>query len=174
MAVPLRDVVAHLDTTLDIAAFRDYGPNGLQVEGAADVSTVVTGVSANAALLERAAELNADLVVVHHGLLWGGAAPITGPLARRLRILLERNISLAAYHLPLDKHPRLGNNAGLADAIGLSAQRDGFGDVRGHALGLAASYPESLSRDDAIARIGAAVSRGAPPFVFPHGPARVR
>jgi dinuclear metal center YbgI/SA1388 family protein len=175
MPVPLRDVVSFLDTSLEITRFRDYGPNGLQVEGRAEVATVVTGVSASAELLEKARDLGADLVVVHHGLLWGGAlAPITGPLARRLRLLLGNDMSLAAYHLPLDKHPRLGNNAGLADALGLGADRDGFGDVRGHALGLAASWPGPVPRAEAIERIAAAVSRGGPPFVFGHGPAEVR
>jgi dinuclear metal center YbgI/SA1388 family protein len=174
MGVPLRDIVSHLDTTLEIGRFRDYGPNGLQVEGAPDVTTVVTGVSANAELLDRAVELGAHLVVVHHGLLWGGTAPITGPLARRLKRLLANDISLAAYHLPLDKHPRLGNNAGLADAIGLGADRSAFGDVRGIALGLAGVYEQPLQRDRAIARIGEALGSGAPRFVFAHGPGVVR
>jgi dinuclear metal center YbgI/SA1388 family protein len=174
MAVPLREVVAHLDSTLEIGRFRDYGPNGLQVEGRAEVTTVVTGVSASLELLERARDLSADLVVVHHGLLWGATGPITGPLARRLRLLLASETSLAAYHLPLDKHERVGNNAGLADAIGLGAERSGFGDVRGHALGLAAAWPAPIGRDEAIARIGAAVGGGPPRFVFPYGPARVQ
>jgi dinuclear metal center YbgI/SA1388 family protein len=174
MSVSLREVVAHLDTALEIGRFRDYGTNGLQVEGRAEVATVVTGVSASAELLEKARDLGADLVVVHHGLLWGQTGPITGPMARRLRILLGAEMSLAAYHLPLDKHDRLGNNAGLADALGLGAERSGFGDVRGHALGLAGSWPEALDRDLAIARIGAAVAGGPPRFVFPHGPTRVQ
>jgi dinuclear metal center YbgI/SA1388 family protein len=174
MSVSLREVVAHLDTALEIGRFRDYGTNGLQVEGRAEVATVVTGVSASAELLEKARDLGADLVVVHHGLLWGQTGPITGPMARRLRILLGAEMSLAAYHLPLDKHDRLGNNAGLADALGLGADRSGFGDVRGHALGLAGSWPAPLDRDLAIARIGAAVAGGPPRFVFPHGPARVQ
>lgn len=172
MAVPLREVVGHLDATLEIDRFRDYAPNGLQVEGAAEVECVVTGVSASAELIGQAIERRADLVVVHHGLIWGGGlSRIAGPLARRLRLLLGNEVSLAAYHLPLDKHPRLGNNAGLCDAIGLGAQREPFGDVRGTALGVAAAWPSPLSRDDAIARIASGV--GKPPFVFPHGPAAV-
>jgi len=175
MPVHLRDVVSFLDTTLESARFRDWGPNGLQVEGAPEVDTIVTGVSASAALLERAVELGADLVVVHHGLLWGsGASAIVGPLARRLKILLSHDISLAAYHLPLDKHPRLGNNVGLADAIGLGLARDWFGDVRGVALGLAGSWPAPVTRAEAIGRIASGVCGGAPRFVFPHGPDVVR
>ena len=177
MPVHLRDVVAHLDTTLEIDRFRDYGPNGLQVEGAPEVDTVVTGVSANQALFDRAIELGADLIVVHHGLIWGGGlSSVVGPTARRLKQLLAHDVSLAAYHLPLDKHARLGNNTGLADAMGLTlAGRAGFGDVRGVALGLSGTWPEPLSRDDAIARVTAGVlGQRTAPFVFPFGPPQVR
>jgi dinuclear metal center YbgI/SA1388 family protein len=173
MPVQLREVVGYLDATLEIERFRDFAPNGLQVEGTSEVECVVTGVSASAELIGRAVERRADLVVVHHGLVWGGGLTrIAGPLARRLRLLLGNEVSLAAYHLPLDKHPRLGNNAGLCDALGLGAAREAFGDVRGTALGVAAAWPQPVTREDAIARIAAGV--GAPPFVFPHGPAVVR
>ncbi|HEY0482309.1 MAG TPA: Nif3-like dinuclear metal center hexameric protein [Kofleriaceae bacterium] len=173
MPVQLREVIGYLDATLEIERFRDYAPNGLQVEGTAEVECVVTGVSASAELIGRAVERRADLIVVHHGLIWGaGLTRIAGPLARRLRLLLGNEVSLAAYHLPLDKHARLGNNAGLCDALGLGATREAFGDVRGTPLGLAGTWPVPLSREDAIARIAAGVGR--PPFVFPHGPAVVR
>jgi dinuclear metal center YbgI/SA1388 family protein len=174
--VHLRDVVGFLDTTLEIDRFRDYAPNGLQVEGAHEVHTVVTGVSASAALIQKAVELNADLVIVHHGLIWGGGLTrITGPTAHRLELLLGNKISLAAYHLPLDKHARLGNNVGLCDALGLPLARDAFGDVKGVALGLAGGWKEPVSRAEAIARIGTGVCHGQPPrFVFPHGPDVVR
>ena len=173
MPVHLRDVVGYLDTTLEIDRFRDYAPNGLQVEGAVEVDNIVTGVSASAELIGAAIERRADLIVVHHGLIWGGGLNrIAGPLARRLRLLLGNEVSLAAYHLPLDKHARLGNNAGLCDALGLDAGREPFGDVRGTLLGVAAVWPRPVSRDDAVARIAEAV--GKPPFVFPHGPAEVR
>jgi dinuclear metal center YbgI/SA1388 family protein len=176
MPFRLREVVSFLDETLEISRFKDYGTNGLQVEGAAEVDTVVTGVSASLALLERANELSADLVVVHHGLFWGGGlSSITGAMAPRIKALLANDMSLAAYHLPLDKHARLGNNVGIADAIGLAAARDAFGDVRGVALGLAGSWPQPLTRDEAIARVANGVCDGATPrFVFAHGPAVVR
>ena len=173
MPVPLREVVGYLDATLEIDRFSDYAPNGLQVEGSHEVECVITGVSASAELIGRAVERRADLVVVHHGLVWGaGLTRIAGPLARRLRLLLGNEVSLAAYHLPLDKHPRLGNNAGLCDALGLGAEREPFGDVRGTLLGLAATWATPVSRDDAIAQIAAGV--GKPPFVFPYGPPVVR
>ena len=176
MPVHLREVIGYLDTTLEIDRFRDYAPNGLQVEGAMEVDTVVTGVSASAELIARAVELGADLIVVHHGLIWGsGLSKIAGPLARRLQLLLGNDVSLAAYHLPLDKHARLGNNAGLCDALGLGPAREPFGDVRGIPLGLAGAWAAPLSREDALARIATGVCRGEPPrFVFPHGPATVR
>lgn len=176
MPFHLRDVVGYLDQTLEIDRFRDYAPNGLQVEGAFEVERVVTGVSASAELIGRAIELHADLIVVHHGLIWGGGiSKISGPTARRLKLLLGNDVSLAAYHLPLDKHARLGNNTGLADALALGHQREAFGDVRGIPLGLAAAWPQPLTRDDAIQRIAGGVLRGKTlPFVFPYGPTTVR
>lgn len=169
----LRELVAHLDTTLAIDRFRDFAPNGLQVEGAAEVRRVVTGVSASAQLIEAAIARRAELIVVHHGLIWGGGITrVAGPLARRLGLLLANHISLAAYHLPLDKHDRLGNNAGLCDALGLDPARDAFGDIRGTLLGVSGAWPQPVPREAAIARVAAAV--GKPPFVFPHGPAEVR
>jgi dinuclear metal center YbgI/SA1388 family protein len=176
MTVHLRDVFAFLDATLEADRFKDYAPNGLQVEGAPEVDTVVCGVSANAALIDRAIELGADLVVVHHGLIWGGGiARVTGALAKRLASLLGNGISLAAYHLPLDKHARLGNNVGIADAIGLGLQREWFGDVKGVALGLAGSWTAPVTRAEAIARItGGICGQRQAPFVFPFGPELVR
>lgn len=176
MPVHLREVVGYLDQTLEVGRFKDYAPNGLQVEGAFEVQTVVTGVSASAELIQRAIDKNADLIVVHHGMIWGGGlAKIAGPVAQRLRLLLANGVSLAAYHLPLDKHARLGNNTGLADAIALGPDREAFGDVRGTALGLAGSWPQPLTRESALDRIAGGVLHGqAPRFVFPHGPAVVR
>jgi dinuclear metal center YbgI/SA1388 family protein len=176
MTVRLAEVIAFLDATLEIDRFRDYGPNGLQVEGSLEVDRVITGVSANAALFSAAVAERADLIVVHHGLIWGaGVDRITGATARRLGTLLQHKISLAGYHLPLDKHARLGNNVGLADALGLCAEREWFGDVRGCALGLAGAWPSPLSRADAVARVGSTVLGGAAPaFVFAQGPEVVR
>jgi len=175
MTVRLRDVVAFLDTTLEIGGFRDYGPNGLQVEGSQEVDVVVTGVSASMELFEHAAEADADRGVVHHGLIWrDGLGRVTGPTARRLGFLLGHGISLAAYHLPLDAHPRLGNNVGLADALALGPTRSTFGDLRGHELGLTGVWSTAVDRSEAVARVSAGVLGGAEPqFVFPYGPATV-
>jgi dinuclear metal center YbgI/SA1388 family protein len=176
MPVHLREVIGYLDTTLEIDRFKDYAPNGLQVEGALEVERIVTGVSASAELIGRAVEVGADLIVVHHGLVWGsGLAKIAGPLARRLKLLLGNDVSLAAYHLPLDKHARLGNNVGLCDALGLGATREAFGDVRGSALGLAGTWSPPQAKQAALDRIAASVCRGEQPrFVFPYGPEQIR
>ena len=115
-----RDVIEkHIAATLDINRFRDYCPNGLQVEGRSLVRRVVSGVTANLALLEAAAAMNADMVLVHHGYFWRGEDPrVIGHRQRRLKLLLEQGINLFAYHLPLDAHPELGNNAQLAKVLG--------------------------------------------------------
>src|SRR3954454_1812216 len=99
-------ILAHLDELLDAGAFDDYGPNGLQVPGAAEVTTVVTGVSAGLELVERATGEGAELALVHHGLFWGGQPQaLTPTMAGRLKALLSDGVNLAAYHLPLDAHP---------------------------------------------------------------------
>ncbi len=108
----------HLADTLDINRFRDYCPNGLQVEGREQVQTIVTGVTASMALLEAALDAQADMVLVHHGYFWRGEDPrVVGPRQRRLKLLLAHGINLFAYHLPLDAHPELGNNAQLARVL---------------------------------------------------------
>lgn len=117
-----RDELArHMAMTLDINRFRDYCPNGLQVEGREEIRTVVTGVTASMALLEAALEAGADMVLVHHGYFWRGEDPrVVGPRQRRLKLLLSHGINLFAYHLPLDAHPELGNNAQLARRLQFS------------------------------------------------------
>lgn len=108
-----------LDTLLDAGRFRDYCPNGLQVEGRAEVRRVVSGVTASLALIERAVDSGADAILVHHGLFWkGDDMRVVGPKKRRLELLLKHEINLFAYHLPLDAHPELGNNAQLAKQLG--------------------------------------------------------
>lgn len=110
----------YLEQTLDITRFRDYCPNGLQVEGKAEIRTLVTGVSASLALLEAAIEADADAILVHHGYFWRGEdARLTGPKRTRIKALLTHDINLFAYHLPLDMHAQLGNNAQLARELSL-------------------------------------------------------
>jgi dinuclear metal center YbgI/SA1388 family protein len=108
---------------LDTSRFRDYCPNGLQVEGRAEVCKIVTGVTASLALLQSAVEEGADAVLVHHGYFWKGEeAPIVGVKYRRIKLLLDHGISLFAFHLPLDAHPELGNNAQLGRRLGFEVE----------------------------------------------------
>ena len=109
----------YLDNLLEVGRFRDYCPNGLQVEGRAEIRRVVCGVTASQALLDAAVAREADAVLVHHGYFWRGEdGVITGLRRKRLGTLLSRDINLFAYHLPLDAHPELGNNAQLARLMG--------------------------------------------------------
>jgi dinuclear metal center YbgI/SA1388 family protein len=118
----LRDELArHLDQLLDASRVKDYCPNGLQVEGRAEIASLVTGVTASAALIEAAAAAGADALLVHHGYFWRGEDPrLIGARKRRIELLLAAGINLFAYHVPLDLHPELGNNAQLAARLGLA------------------------------------------------------
>jgi dinuclear metal center YbgI/SA1388 family protein len=161
-------ILAHLDELLDAPAFQDYGPNGLQVPGAAEVTTVVTGVSAGLELFERARAEAAELVLVHHGLFWSGQPQaLTPTMARRLKTLLTDDTSLVAYHLPLDAHPRLGNNALLADALGVT-DRAPLGMTKGRAIGLHGRFAGGIAPAELVARVRAAT--GSEPLVFADGP----
>ncbi|MDO5531287.1 Nif3-like dinuclear metal center hexameric protein [Sutterella sp.] len=118
-----RDLIAYLDELLVPGEFKDYAPNGLQVEGRGEVNRIVLGVSASLGLIEAARERRADAVLVHHGWFWRGEdARITGVKGRRVRTLIESEMNLIAYHLPLDAHAEVGNNAELARVLGLSIE----------------------------------------------------
>jgi dinuclear metal center YbgI/SA1388 family protein len=111
-----------LDEELNSAAFNDYCPNGLQVEGSAVISRLVSGVTASQALIDRAVVLEADAILVHHGYFWRGEDPrLVGMKGRRISALIRANINLFAYHLPLDNHATLGNNAGLGRALNFAS-----------------------------------------------------
>lgn len=166
-------ILAHLDEVLDASSFADYGPNGLQVPGARQVTTVATGVSAGLELFERAAAEGAEMVLVHHGLFWGGQAEaLTPTMAGRLKALLVNDMSLAAYHLPLDAHAWLGNNALLADALGVT-DRAPLGEAKGRAVGLWGSLGrDGLAPAELVERVRAAT--GQDPLVFAEGPDPVK
>jgi len=119
----LQELVAYINKLLNIDAFDDYCPNGLQVEGRASVSRLVSGVTASQALIEAALERDADAVLVHHGYFWRGEDPcISGMKRKRLHALLNADLGLLAYHLPLDAHPELGNNAQLARLLDITVK----------------------------------------------------
>ncbi|MCB1775753.1 MAG: Nif3-like dinuclear metal center hexameric protein [Gammaproteobacteria bacterium] len=116
----LNEIVEFCNAELDIGAFDDYCPNGLQVEGRAEVGRVVSGVTASQTLLDAAVTAGADIVLVHHGYFWRNEpAPLVGIKGRRIRTLIGAGMSLLAYHLPLDAHQELGNNRQLGDRLGL-------------------------------------------------------
>jgi dinuclear metal center YbgI/SA1388 family protein len=166
------EILGFCDDLLDVGAFEDYGPNGLQVPGAAEVSKVATGVSANLELLTRAVDSGAELVMTHHGLLWGSeVSPLSVPMAARLRALLCGDVSLAAYHLPLDAHPEIGNNALLRDALGLEADERPFGEAKGSAVGVIGRAGDPIEVGELRSRLAEAV--GQEPLVFDAGPERI-
>jgi dinuclear metal center YbgI/SA1388 family protein len=148
------ELLALLNHLLQPDSFRDVAENGLQVSGADHIETVVCGVSANRQLIEHAIAENAQAIFVHHGLVWGGGIrSITGWLHERLRLLLQHNISLFAYHLPLDAHLTLGNNVGLANALGIQAGLAPFGMYKGQAIGLRGSFETPITHADLLARV---------------------
>lgn len=173
MPARLEDVVQELDRLLEPARFADYGPNGLQVPGCEEVATIATGVSAQLELFERARIEGAELVLVHHGIFWGaGPGPIDHSLARRLRVLFAADISLLAYHLPLDAHPEVGNNVLLAGALGAKRLAP-FALHRGEPIGCLAQFPgDGLPISELLARVQRVTARQ--PLVFDSGPPLVR
>ncbi len=191
MPAATSDILAELDRLLEPERFDDYGPNGLQVPGAAEVTTVATGVSAHLELFERAAAAQAQLLLVHHGIFWGSnVGPIDAQLKRRLKALFDADLALAAYHLPLDAHPKLGNNALIARAlgarkiepfalhhgepIGFVATLDGSEIDAGHDSIAAAETGDSagVAATDLFTRVRAITARE--PLVFDAGPSLVR
>lgn len=145
---------------LNIATFNDYCPNGLQVQGRREIKTLVTGVTACQALLDRAIELNADAVMVHHGYFWKGeASSVTGMKYQRLSALLKNDVNLFAYHLPLDAHPELGNNAQLGRLLGFVPEE---AETRCDPLvwfGAASAQNEAVSAKEIEKRIESALGR---------------
>ena len=166
------ELIAFLDDLLDSPARADYGPNGLQVPGAEEVDLLVTGVSAHRELFERAAAAGAQLVLCHHGIFWGDTAgPVTEQLKARLKLLFDNDMSLAAYHLPLDAHPEVGNNALICQGLGLEREA-AFGQAKGAPIGWIGAAPEPLSLAELVERSTALF--GSAPLVFDSGPAEIR
>ena len=116
----LADIIQWCDSTLKSHEFKDYAPNGLQIEGKTEVNKIVCAVTASQTAIDAAIAQGADLLLVHHGYFWKGEAyPITGMRGKRIKSLIQHDISLVGYHLPLDSHPTLGNNAAIADLLEL-------------------------------------------------------
>jgi len=165
-------IVRYLDETLEADQYRDHLPLGLQVPGAAEVTHVCTAVSASLDVFERAAADGAQMLIVHHGLFWDGSPRRIGMLERRrLETLFRHDLSLVAYHLPLDGHAELGNNAVLAGLLGLEDVQ-AFGDYRGRLLGRYGTLAEPQPSAQLAAGLGAAL--GSRPLVFSGGSEPVR
>jgi dinuclear metal center YbgI/SA1388 family protein len=129
-AVQRDDLLVYLSDLLQVPKIKDYCPNGLQVQGSPEIKKIVSGVTASRALIEAAIDEKADAILVHHGWFWKNDDPvIVGQLHSRLKLLMEHNINLLAYHLPLDMHPKLGNNAQLAKLMGWTGKPDPVGGL---------------------------------------------
>ncbi|WFB47482.1 Nif3-like dinuclear metal center hexameric protein [Vibrio coralliilyticus] len=147
-----------LNEKLSPQLIKDYAPNGLQVEGKTDIKRVVTGVTASQALINKAVELKADALLVHHGYFWKGEAePIRGMKGNRIRTLIKNDINLFGYHLPLDIHPELGNNAELARLLEIDVE----GGLEGHPQSVAmfGRLEQPMTGEDFSAKIEKVLSR---------------
>src|SRR4051794_29704407 len=165
-------IIAEVDRHLASSTFSDFGPNGLQVPGPEEIRSIATAVSANARTIDAAADAGADLLLVHHGLFWEGMPRhIDATMYRRLKPLFDRPMALAAYHLPLDAHLEIGNNALLADGIRATG-KEPFGDHKGSPIGVAARFDQPITAEDLITRVRA--TTGQDPLAFGFGPEEIR
>ena len=167
-AVTRHALLSACNDLLQPARFKDYGPNGLQVEGSDSIGHLVSGVTASRALIEAAIEAKADAIFVHHGLFWRGQdGTVTGWMKQRLQLLLAHNINVLAYHLPLDAHPELGNNAQLGKRLGLEVQgvfgeqdlglwgERADGQTFANAQALSAAVTDTLGREPVVVQMPA-------------------
>lgn len=169
--VGLAELTDFCDRLLGAHQGADYGPNGLQVEGKSEVAHLVTAVSAHMDSFTQAIELGADAMLVHHGILWNhDPRTVVGPRKRRLQYLLDHGLSVLGYHLPLDRHPEVGNAAALVKRLGCVV--DGpFGDYKGQPLGVSAVVPD-WSPDELKAALHRVV--GDPLTAYMSGPETIR
>ena len=157
------EILDYAAELLDLAAFADYGPQGMQVVGAEEVTKIACAVSSSLELFQRAAEADAQLVLVHHGLLWENEPrTIDLRMRRRLEALFAGDLTLAAYHLALDAHPEIGNNALLARELGVTVESP-F-----QAIGVGGSLPEPVPLESFLRRVREAIA--PEPLVFAEGP----
>ena len=157
-------LLQEIEQFLNVNAISDYCPNGLQVEGKAQIKRIVSGVTASQALIDAAIELQADAILVHHGYFWKGEDQrIVGMKQRRIKALLAHDINLLAYHLPLDVHPEVGNNVQLAQRLGLTVTGS-LEPGNPRSVGLIGTLDTPLSAKDFAARIESVLSRA--PLVF--------
>jgi len=159
MSENLKTIVNYLDKYLEIGKIKDYCPNGLQVEGRPEIQKVLGGVTASQALIDEAVRQGVDAVLVHHGFFWKGErAEITGIKRNRLKALLENDISLLAYHLPLDVHPEVGNNIQLAKQLNIAITGP-LEPLASKSIGLVGELPAAVSASEFQAFVSRVLNR---------------
>lgn len=167
------DIVRFLDDYLQVAGFRDYCPNGMQVIGRPAVERVALGVSANLECFRLAAEGKADMLITHHGLFWENMPLSVGAMMKgRLKLLFEHDITLLGYHLPLDAHPTLGNNALWLKELGFELEGVTLGIARGRPIGAVGNASKRQTLRDLVEKVSQLA--GAAPRVYAYGPQTVR
>lgn len=169
MGIKREELEKYLNQLLKVDEFDDLGPNGLQVEGRPQIEKIITGVSGCVELFEKAIQENADTIIVHHGIIWEFENPVfKGGYKKRVKLLLENNINLFGFHLPLDAHDEFGNNAVLADILGLE-DRQPFGSFNGTKVGVKGQIGQSS--DHVFETIKKEINSDA--VIFPSGPGKI-
>ncbi len=164
-------IVSFTDSFLDSAKIKDASQNGLQYEGRAEVKKIAFGVSASLECITRAADCGADMLITHHGLLWGRPVTFTGPFKRKLEALFASGMSLCAWHLPLDKNLAVGNNASLLRMLGAGKLKP-FGAYEGETIGFSGTLKKPLAMGDVAAAL--ALKLDAEPLCFRFGAEKIR
>ncbi len=164
-------VVSFVDSYLDSGGIKDSSQNGLQCEGGEEVTKIAFGVSASLECIKRASACGAQMLIVHHGLLWGRSQPFSGPFKRKLDCLFKNRLSLCAWHLPLDKHPESGNNARLLKMLGAGKLKP-FGSYHGETIGFSGTFPKPLSLGEIASTL--AIKLDAEPLCFRFGTEKIR
>ncbi len=167
------EIVSYLDGLLHPDQFEDLGPNGLQIPGSEAVDSIVCGVSGHLELFQRARDLGAQMVLVHHGILWDFLPRrVSIQMAKRFKALLEADINLVAYHLPLDAHREVGNNALLCRGLGLTLEEQQFGVYQNQPIGCVGSCKQGLGIDELSGSIEQLTD--SEPLVFSYGPREIK
>jgi len=159
----------HLANLLNVGEFDDLGPNGLQVEGKSKIEKIVFGVSGCVELFEKAIQEDADAIIVHHGIIWSFERPVyKGGYKKRVKLLLENDINLFGFHLPLDVHKKVGNNAVISEIMELK-ERQRFAEYKGTLLGIMGR--RNISANNAFEIIKEEIKED--PIIFPYGPDQI-
>lgn len=167
MSVSRNDLTLYLNSYLRIDEFNDICPNGLQVEGRSQINKIVTGVSASVELFDKAIKKNADAVITHHGIIWNFERPLyKGGYKKRVKLLIENNINLYGFHLPLDAHEEIGNNAVIARLLGLK-NIEAFGEHNGQKIGFRGEI-NAINSDNFLNLVKSEINSDA--IIFPYGP----